>query len=226
MFIMFKNNTLFYIFSYGENPALEPDEIVVVLGKYRIRRWTEHGSLVRDATQIIVHPEYKALSGDADLAAIELSESVPYTDKIRPVCIWVSSPSSRGPVYEDLVGKEGTIVGWGRDEQGTKITPEPRSTNVRVVSQEDCLRSRIDFRYITSNRTICAGGVDPGSGPCSGDSGGGLFVWNDRQQRWFLRGVISMSLVDSETKSCDFKYYSVFVDLSKFTEWISQFTVW
>ncbi|GLV31361.1 gastrulation-defective [Carabus blaptoides fortunei] len=208
--------TAAHCIKYGENRALSANELLIILGKYRIHKWTESGTVVREALHVHLHPDYRALNSDADLAVIVLAESVTFTPTVRPVCVWPEASE-----LTDLVGKHGTIVGWGRDETGAKITAVPRQTRVLVVSQEQCLRSKLEFRYFTSNRTLCAGGVHAGAGPCTGDSGGGLLV--QRTGRWYLRGIISLSLTDPDTRTCDLNNYSVFVDMAKFVDWIGQF---
>lgn len=120
----------------------------------------------------------------------------------------------------DWVGRPGTIAGWGRDENGNHMTPVVRDTTVRIVSQESCLRSHVAFRDITSDRTFCAG-AETGNGPCTGDSGGGLYVSDGG--KWFLRGIVSRSIAHGGNKlGCDTNNYSVFVDVPKFVDWIRQ----
>lgn len=64
------------------------------------------------------------------------------------------------------------------------------------------------------------------SGPCSGDSGGGLFLpattSNSERPRWHLRGIVSLSLFDTETQRCDLREYVVFTDVAKFQDWVIE----
>lgn len=65
-----------------------------------------------------------------------------------------------------------------------------------------------------------------GSGPCSGDSGGGLFIPIDDEKRdqWYLRGIISSSLRDPFSKSqCDTSNYAVYTDIAKYLTWVKEF---
>jgi secreted trypsin-like serine protease len=66
-----------------------------------------------------------------------------------------------------------------------------------------------------------------GVGPCSGDSGGGMYS-NARDvdgvDKWFLRGIVSLSLHNPKTQMCDLTNYVVFTDLSKFGDWIYEVT--
>lgn len=61
-------------------------------------------------------------------------------------------------------------------------------------------------------------GFRNGSGPCNGDSGGGFML--QKNDRWTLRGIVSTSLLDQETRTCDLTNYVVFTDTSKFLDWL------
>lgn len=136
------------------------------------------------------------------------------------------------------------VVGWGKDESN-KISKSPKLAVLPIVSQEECLRSKQDFYYLTFNTTLCAGARNglgtlfifnflktkmaqiSGVGPCNGDSGGGMYLKaqdTNGIDRWFLRGLVSLSLQDHETQMCDLSNYIVFTDLSKFGGWIYEVT--
>jgi secreted trypsin-like serine protease len=52
-------------------------------------------------------------------------------------------------------------------------------------------------------------------------SGGG-FV-EKVHDKWYLRGIVSSSLVDWVKSTCDTKSYAVFTDASNFTQWIQKY---
>ena len=70
------------------------------------------------------------------------------------------------------------------------------------------------------------------SGPCHGDSGGGLFVDVDtgsNQTVWTLAGVVSKGKIsrdlvteDKTNRTCDTSKPTVFTDIRKFSSWISD----
>lgn len=197
-----------------------PSDLVVILGIYRLRRIADAFSQAREVEEIFIHPDFqKTPSYDADIAVLKFATSVEYTQYVRPICLW--------PFISDLgeiIGKHGTVVGWGRDELGNKSTNEPHRADVPIVSQLDCLRNRTEFVTITSDRTFCAG-FRNNSGPCNGDSGSGLVLSYTMGgvSRWFLRGVTSVSLYDSNEGRCDLNNYVVFTDVAKFGKWMQQF---
>lgn len=69
-------------------------------------------------------------------------------------------------------------------------------------------------------RTFCAKSGDDVSGVCLGDSGGGFYVKFGRN--WFLRGIVSSSLLDNGT--CDVTKHSVHTDLVNFNQWLIETT--
>ncbi|XP_018579158.1 serine protease gd-like [Anoplophora glabripennis] len=199
-----------------ETKKYKPQELLIILGKLNLRKWVPmHGEKMIEPESIHVHPDYESNSSDADIAVLVLTESVEFTKYIRPLCLWNSDSN-----LNNVVGKEGTVVGWGKDENGNLMTAEPKQTSLPVVSQEQCLRSSYQFQYITSNRTFCAG-FRNGSGPCNGDSGSGFLM--KMGDRWLLKGIVSMSISEANTRTCDLNNYVVFTDASKHLDWLLSF---
>ncbi|CAH1112439.1 unnamed protein product [Psylliodes chrysocephalus] len=199
-----------------DHKKLRPNELVLILGKLNIQKWIPvNGEKIVEPTAIYIHPDYESLTSDADIAIIILSDFLQFTKYIRPICLWRGDTN-----LERVVGHAGTVVGWGKDESGVLMTEEPKQTNLPVVSQEKCLASNYQFHYITSNRTFCAG-FRNGTGPCNGDSGGGFIMkWDGK---WMLRGIVSLSISETTTKSCDLSNYVVFCDASKYINWMLSF---
>ncbi|KAK9753134.1 Serine protease gd N-terminus [Popillia japonica] len=188
------------------------EQLLVIIGKFNIQRWTNDNSVMLSAKKVSVHPDYTVLSADADIAVITLTQEVKFKRFIRPICLW-SEPND----LNNVVGEKGVVAGWGKDENGATLSPEPKQVTLPIVTQVQCLESHDDFADITSDRTFCAG-FRNGSGPCNGDSGGGFMMLRDG--RWTLRGVVSMSIADQGR--CDLSQYLVFTDVSKFSDWILE----
>ncbi|KAK1124532.1 hypothetical protein K0M31_006880 [Melipona bicolor] len=179
------------------NVNLPPGTFLVSLGRYRLRDWRGNGSVNREVEDYKLHPDYDGSgNADSDLAVLVLRESVPYTSVIKPICLWSGSS-----LLSNVVGKVGHVVGWGRDEAGNRYVQEPRQTKSPIVAQEVCLWSNRNFVAFTSNRTFCAGERN-GSGPCNGDSGSGFVIYNNETDRYYLRGVVSRSLLDIDIRVC------------------------
>ena len=83
-----------------------------------------------------------------------------------------------------------------------------------------CLLSNVDLIQITSSRTFCAGRRS-GKGSCY-STGSGFVILHRRYGRYHLRGLVSLSLLDSETKICDLREFIVYVDVAQYIPWIQQ----
>lgn len=66
-----------------------------------------------------------------------------------------------------------------------------------------------------SHRQLCAGGIH-GVGTCSGDSGGPLLAWDDRDKVWYLAGVVSFGAGKCGSAGIP----DVFSRVDQFIDWI------
>lgn len=62
--------------------TLRPEELLLVLGKLNIRNWAEEGGLQMGVERVEVHPDYRPLSADADVALLTLSRDVEFTKSV------------------------------------------------------------------------------------------------------------------------------------------------
>lgn len=195
----------------------QPNEIVLFLGRNNILERTEAGAKAVQVKEIFIHSDYmsKDTSYDADIAVLIMRRRVKFNEFIRPICLWSDVDS-----LSSIEGQLGTVVGWGKDGMGNTLTHEPKKITIPVVSEAECLRSSDTYRYITSERTFCAGGRD-GTGPCNGDSGGGMSF--KRNNRWMLRGIVSAALADPIENTCNLDEFVVFTDVAKFVSWIKSY---
>lgn len=82
---------------------LRPQDLIVILGKLNIQRWTQSdGGRMIDLESIHVHPDYQPLSSDADIAVLILNEKLEFTKLIRPICLW----NTESNVLELIVGEQ------------------------------------------------------------------------------------------------------------------------
>lgn len=189
--------------------------IVVYLGRNNIEDWSEEGTISPKIKNIALHPDYQrrdSESFEADIAVIVLKQTIEFTKYIRPACLWNFDPD-----INHIISKTGSVVGWGYDSK-YEITSYPNKLEIPIVSESECLRSDDAFIYTTSNRTFCAGKKD-GKAPCNGDSGGPFTL--KENGRWYLRGIVSISLLDLDTRKCNLRQYVVFTDVVHFIPWIN-----
>lgn len=159
-----------------------------------------------------VHPDWRQHSDkyDADIAILVLSESVPFTFYIRPVCM---------PADDFIIdGARGSIVGWGIADNGTKPHLQyPIHANTNALNASYCLTTDPYLSFLSSTRTFCGSGGD--GVPQQGDSGGGFFVLSG--SAWIQYGIISALRVNASGIS-DINSFAVYTKVKLFTNWISE----
>ncbi|CAH1118358.1 unnamed protein product [Phaedon cochleariae] len=132
--------------------TLNPSSLVVYLGKFYLKVWSNPGIQDRQVERIFVHERYNSHAFKNDIAVLKLSTPIEITDYVRPACLWEEQQT-----LEAVIGKLGTVVGWGFDENG-KVTEQLTKAHMPVVSQETCIYSFPDFySRFTSDHTYCAG---------------------------------------------------------------------
>lgn len=144
----------------------EAAEIKVSLGRHRLNETDNAWSRPVPVRAVHVHEDYgkKAFSFDADLAILVLQEPVTFSQYIWPVCLWPAATD-----LKDVEGRTGTVVGWGRDENG-QLLDVANQVEIPIVDNLACVQRSPTLIDNVSSRTFCAGSLD-GSGPCRGDSG-------------------------------------------------------
>uniref|UniRef100_A0A3Q3XDJ6 Peptidase S1 domain-containing protein n=1 Tax=Mola mola TaxID=94237 RepID=A0A3Q3XDJ6_MOLML len=134
----------------------------------------------RSVFRKIPHPQYSTTTFDNDIALLQLSSPVTFTDYIRPVCL-----AKSGSTFDAETSC--WITGWGDIGNNDLHRPERLSSfvNVTVVSNIECDRVYGD---VTSNH-ICTSSSRGGTGICVGDGGGPLLKKTDN--KWVQAGVMS-----------------------------------
>lgn len=196
--------------------VLNSTKIVVYLGKYHQLQYSDElGVQTKQVIRIKVYPSYNSSSYFGDIAMLTLSSDAEFSSYVTPVCLW----GERSDSLDDIIDKDGTVVGWGFDENNMP-TEELKMAKMPVVSQETCLWSYPQFySEFTSDKTFCAG-FRNGTSVCNGDSGGGM-VFN-RNHKWYLRGIVSLTVAKDGLRVCDTKHYVVFTDVAKYSDFIRK----
>lgn len=116
-------------------------DILLALGRYNLRDWTEDGTVLTDATSIHVHPDYlrNGRRFDSDIAIVRTKESIEYSKWIRPICLWTQLSQPRRTSTD-----AGTFIGWGQIAED--IENVPRMLSLPIVSNDECARSKESFR--------------------------------------------------------------------------------
>ncbi|XP_041447705.1 serine protease gd [Drosophila obscura] len=190
---------------------MQEDRVLIGVGRYDLDDYNEDGAEMHDVRRLLWHPEFSTrVVSDADIALVTLQRPVTFNDIIGPICLWTERES-------ETVSTSGFIAGWGTDEFGNSKTQYPRVVEAEIASATDCISSW--KASAVTERTLCAGNRD-GSGPCLGDSGGGLMIRRDTH--WVLRGIVSLGERGASGQCQLSKQYVLFCDLSKHLTWLSE----
>ncbi|XP_070504342.1 coagulation factor IX-like [Chironomus tepperi] len=192
--------------------TVDAKEITVVLGGHNLNLLHEIGRFAFGVREVHVHSNWNQFENryDSDIAVLILREDVTYNDHIHPIC--VAHPNTEATRVSD-----GTIVGYGKTEDKSReYSNVPRQAQAPIHDTLSCIRKFPRIQQISHSTTFC-GGLANGTGACTGDSGGGLFVRIGKI--FYLRGIVSSSLRGGEY-GCDVDSYSLFTDISQFIPWI------
>ncbi|XP_052835902.1 serine protease 48-like [Drosophila gunungcola] len=161
---------------------------------------------------LLLHQDYNPnVYTDADLALLQLTENIQFNDYIKPICLW-----NENFLLDLPSGYKSYVAGWGEDEKGNRNTRLAKMTDTDIITHSECRGnlSEENARFITSH-TICASNAQA-SGPCSGDSGGGLML--QEEDIWMLRGVVSAG--QRMTNRCNLTLPVIYTDVAKHIEWL------
>ncbi|XP_026077201.1 trypsin II-P29 isoform X1 [Carassius auratus] len=166
----------------------------------------------RTASQIINHPNFNISNVDNDIALVQLSSSVTFSDHIKPVCL-----AAAGSVFG--AGIESWVTGWGTlQSNGTQIPNTLQQVMVPVVNNSACAKAYEGVNISITSNMICAGLLNQGGkDSCQGDSGGPMVSKNG--SLWIQSGVASFG------EGCaDPKYPGVYSRVSEYQDWIKSYT--
>ncbi|XP_059946517.1 transmembrane protease serine 11A [Mesoplodon densirostris] len=136
----------------------------------------------RNIKRIIVHEGYHFPAREYDIAVVQLSSSVTFTDEIRRVCLPEASVSFQpnSTVY---------VTGFGALFHGGESQNDLQEARLKIISDDVCKQPHMYGRDIKFGM-FCAGYLEGIYDACMGDSGGPL-VGKDLKDTWYLIGIVS-----------------------------------
>ncbi|XP_066135824.1 transmembrane protease serine 11A isoform X1 [Saccopteryx bilineata] len=136
----------------------------------------------RNIKRIIVHEKYHSPARVYDIAVVQFSPRVTFSDDIRRVCLPEASASLQpnSTVY---------ITGFGALYYGGESQNDLREARLKIISDDVCKQPHVygsDIRF----GMFCAGYLEGIYDACRGDSGGPLVI-KDLKDTWYLIGIVS-----------------------------------
>lgn len=159
--------------------------------------------------EYVNHPDYNKDRGN-DISLVFLEIDITHPD-FAPICF--------DSVKYDINNSTGQLISYGETELNEigKI----KRLDLRAVSNSECKLSNVLFlNEVVKEENFCAGTGVAGAGPCFGDSGAGFMV--QESGKWYVRGILSEALKDIATNSCDTTNYAIFVDIFRYSPWITK----
>ncbi|WP_200375665.1 serine protease [Thiocystis violacea] len=185
--------------------TVSPSSIKVRTGSTRF----EYGGQESKVKRIVKHPEFDPISGDHDIALLELKSPV-FADPIRPVT-WEYEPSLACP------GTSGSITGWTTTELCGNPAVVLSKVNAAIVDPDRC-RSTEDAT-ITSNM-ICSTST-AGNDDVQLDNGSPLVVGNGRGG-YVQAGIVSCGTANQRCESATSP--TTHTRLASHVEWMESVT--
>ncbi|XP_050071933.1 transmembrane protease serine 9-like [Anopheles maculipalpis] len=199
---------------YTTRGQIKLDKLSVQVGRNQLSEASTR-SQEHQAEQLIIHPGFSPNNVADDIALIKLATDITMTRYIQPVCLWNMEPNQ-----ELIVGRNGTVVGFGLTEHD-RVSDYLRQAAIEVVDSWACIESDREVYGATLTAGMFCGGGTAGVSVCNGDSGGGIFF--EFSDNWYVRGVVSFMPLRENVGLCDGTKYTVFTDVAKYRDWIAQF---
>ncbi|XP_030562049.1 serine proteinase stubble [Drosophila novamexicana] len=157
------------------------------LGDYNIRTDFEVQHVSRRIKRLVRHKGFEFSTLHNDIAILTLSEPVPFSTEIQPICL-PTSPAQQSRSYS---GQVATVAGWGSLRENGPQPSILQKVDIPIWANAECAQKygRAAPGGIIESM-ICAGQAAKDS--CSGDSGGPMIV--NEGSRYTQVGIVSWGI--------------------------------
>ncbi|XP_037546923.1 serine protease 27 [Nematolebias whitei] len=171
------------------NPS-DVGSYIIYVGRYQLNAYNPHETS-RTVTQVVVPSGYVEPHSGRDVALVQLSSPVTWSNYIRPICL----PASSTLFPADMACY---VTGWGNIRENVPLQGAGtlQEVQVPIISQSSCqqmYRTDPTEQIDILDDMICAGYQEGGKDSCQGDSGGPL-VCRMLNGTWVQAGVVSFGL--------------------------------
>uniref|UniRef100_A0A4W3IAI4 Peptidase S1 domain-containing protein n=1 Tax=Callorhinchus milii TaxID=7868 RepID=A0A4W3IAI4_CALMI len=154
------------------------DSLTAVFGVHYLNKEMNPNVQIRTIRKIIIHPDANFSTTDYDVALLELTTPIHYTDFVQPACLPPATP------LVNLWRSPGQI----NSGKTLSSSNELLKTEVKLFNNSDC--EALTSQTIT-RQMMCAGVLEGGKDTCQGDSGGPLLCQDVDSRAWILAGIVS-----------------------------------
>uniref|UniRef100_UPI003D81C68A Transmembrane protease serine 11A n=1 Tax=Homo sapiens TaxID=9606 RepID=UPI003D81C68A len=136
----------------------------------------------RNVRRFIIHEKYRSAAREYDIAVVQVSSRVTFSDDIRQICL----PEASASFQPNLTVH---ITGFGALYYGGESQNDLREARVKIISDDVCKQPQVYGNDIKPGM-FCAGYMEGIYDACRGDAGGPL-VTRDLKDTWYLIGIVS-----------------------------------
>ncbi|XP_062874974.1 serine protease 27 isoform X2 [Trichomycterus rosablanca] len=162
------------------------------MGRYQLNGNNQFETSSR-VSRVVVPDGYSSPQDGKDIALVQLSSPLTWSDRIQPVCLADAQLQFYG-------GTMCYVTGWGNTQEGVSLSGigTLREVQVPFIDRDSCntmyriQSSSFETVDILSDM-ICAGYKEGGKDSCQGDSGGPL-VCPGGNGTWIQAGIVSFGL--------------------------------
>lgn len=159
---------------------------------------------------------YNMKTKENDITIIILDREATFNAYVQPACLPFKFRN------KDFQGDDLVVTGWGKTRFGNfrtsdvpmKAVVPVKNTNRCAVNYEALPQNK---RPLIDSRSLCAG--DGTADACGGDSGGPLHYLDQREEKFYLVGVVSFGVGCARS---DFP--GVYTRVTSFLDWIQRNT--
>lgn len=188
------------------------DKVSVYLGGVRYNDVSSPGAFKLKPSKITFHPNYLQIDKlpAANFAIITLNAIIPFSEIIRPVCLWTFTEDVKYLKSNPIYG-----VGYGTNEKG-ETSDLRKYAKLTLVDEKSC-RKEYDSDYsnfLKITATFCLKGSSSGN-PCHGDES----VYMKYGNKWYFRGF------SAQRKHHDSDCYLspiLYEDVARHAKWIQS----
>lgn len=143
---------------------------------------------------VIIHPLYNPSNIFNDIAILQLKQPISFEDNIKLACL---PNKAYGLIYPSTAKSNVTafILGWGTTSENGEDSDLMLNAKIKIFPDSYCQnRNFNELALIDGKYQLCAGSMDGSIDTCQGDSGGGLYIFDDKLGKYVIGGIVSYGI--------------------------------
>jgi len=199
------------------NEVVTNTAIEVRLGRHDQSMPDEPTQFVTGIAEVKKHPDFSRETFDNDIALVRVTDHIPFTEFIQPVCLGNDSNRIDDHFFRSKTMKLGHVTGWGLLKEGGPQPKYLQELKLPIQLQSVCSNSTT---FKVSKNMFCAGYAQEIVGDaCKGDSGGPFVSKGPPEnERWIILGVVSWG------EGCGRQgKYGFYTKIHNYYDWIHAF---